>query len=77
MRAIVEGRPSATLAEIGAELERRAGIDAHEATVRKALGEAGVRRVRGEEEVRRVARAAANRYGYIAAGSPSGTAPVV
>jgi hypothetical protein len=63
LRAIVEERPSATLAQIGAELKRRASIDAHEATVRKAFVAAGLRRVRGEEEVRRVARAVPNRYG--------------
>jgi hypothetical protein len=44
---IVAERPTGTLAEIAAELERRVGIEAHPATIRKALRKARIARVRG------------------------------
>lgn len=64
LRAIVAARPTATLAEIAAELKRRVGIDAHAATIRKTLREAGIGRVRGEERAQRVERPPREGYGY-------------
>jgi transposase len=64
LRAIVAARPTATLAEIAAELKRRVGIDAHAATIRKTLREAGIGRVRGEQRAQRVERPAREGYGY-------------
>jgi len=61
---IVAERPSATLAEIAAEVKRRVGIDAHAATIRKTLREAGIGRVRGEERAQRVERPARECRGY-------------
>ena len=55
---------SRTLGEMGAELVRRTGVSAHEATIRKALLALGLRRHRGEEGVRRVKREEGPRYGY-------------
>lgn len=67
LRAIVAERPTGTLAEIAAELKRQVGIDAHEATVRKALRDAGIERVRGGERAQRVERPVRAGYGYTAA----------
>ena len=64
LREMVSDRPRATLGEIAEELERRAGIRAHEATIGKALREAGVHRVRGEEQAQRLARESGQRDGY-------------
>lgn len=64
LRAIVAERPTGTLAEVAAELKRRVGIEAHPATIRKALREAGIVRVRGIEGAERVARPAREGYGY-------------
>ena len=64
LRELVSDQPTATLTEIAEELERRAGIRAHEATIRKALREAGVHRVRGEEQAQRLARESGQRDGY-------------
>jgi hypothetical protein len=53
---IVAERPTGTLAEIAAELERRVGIEAHPATIRKALRKARIARVRGTDGAERVER---------------------
>jgi hypothetical protein len=64
LRQIVTDRPSCTLSEIAQELAARTGIEAHEATIRKALREAGVIRRRGEDGVEAQPRATPRRYGY-------------
>jgi hypothetical protein len=64
LRAIVAERPTATLAEIAAELKRRVGIDAHAATIRKRLREAGIGRVCGQDGAQRVERPVRASYGY-------------
>lgn len=64
LRQIVTDRPTSTLAEIARELTARTGIQAHEATIRKALRAAGITRVRGESGVDRQTRPTARRYGY-------------
>jgi transposase len=64
LRAIVAERPSATLGEIAAEVKRRVGIAAHEATIRKTLREAGIGRVRRQQQGQRVERPPGEDYGY-------------
>jgi transposase len=64
LRQIVADRPGSTLSEIARELAARTGIQAHEATVRKALRAAGLRRVRGDAAVERRTRAPTGRDGY-------------
>lgn len=66
LRQIVAERPL-TLSEIARELAVRTGIQAHEATVRKALRAAGLRRIRGEAAVERQTRAPTRCDGYTAA----------
>lgn len=67
LREIVTEKPLATLGEVKAELARRSGVEAHSATVRKALREAGVERRRGGGEALTSAAATppvSARYGY-------------
>ena len=64
LREIVDEQPLLTLAQVGDQLEFKAGIRAHEATIRKALREAGIRRLRGEEGIQRVEHSEPRRYGY-------------
>ena len=46
LKRIVENDPTATLAEIQYELERRTGVQAHEQTLLKGLAQAGIERCR-------------------------------
>jgi transposase len=64
LRQIVTDRPSSTRPEIARELVARTGIEAHEATIRKALHEAGVTRRRGADAVEQHTRTTPRRYGY-------------
>lgn len=62
---IVRSNPTATLAEIGAELARRTGIEAQGRTIRNALRDAGIERRTGVSGIRvEVAAVSRPRYGY-------------
>jgi len=74
LREIVIEHPQLSLAQIGSQLATRTGIQAHEATIRKALRAAGVKRLRGEEGVKVEPRGEARRYGYTEAHRRAGPA---
>ncbi|WP_440998241.1 IS5 family transposase [Arhodomonas sp. SL1] len=63
---IVEGDPTATLAELQHELERRTGTRAHEQTILKALNKAGFERSHDGSgvEVDKASQSSPARYGY-------------
>jgi transposase len=62
--AIVESHPTATLGEVQSELKRRAGLQAHQQTIQKALGEAGIERRQDGSSLRVQSAPKAPRYGY-------------
>ena len=63
LQEFVVTNPTATLAEIGAELTRRCAISAHEQTIIKALRQAGIVRVKGAHD-EAPAQPKPKRYGY-------------
>lgn len=65
LKAIVEADPTATMAEIQRELERRTGVRAHGQTIEKGLRAVGIERRTGDAGVRIEPRQAGQtRYGY-------------
>lgn len=65
LKGIVAANPTATLAALQSELQRRTGVNAHAQTIQKALQEAGIERLRGGEGVRVVTGDKGTpRYGY-------------
>lgn len=65
LREVVAARPTATLDEVTAAVEKRTGRSLNRVTVRKALSAAGV--VRHKPAIERAAQPARRRYGYTAA----------
>lgn len=71
LRELVRAQPSSTLEELRRAMRERTGVEAHEATVRKALRALGFERRRGKPagggEARGEGAGAPRRYGYTAA----------
>lgn len=65
LKAIVEANPTATMAEIQRELERRSGVHAHAQTIEKGLRGVGIERRTGATGARvEATQAGQARYGY-------------